>query len=557
MTERGGPTTQSGVFYQNTIAALYLGRLCDRRKLDRSDQVVEVRCEVPAATVDDIVVTYLDTHKAWIQAKESLETSGKPWEELWQNFHMQRHRADGFSPRDELVLNVGTYAGAFDELQETAERARGSSGPAEWLTRLTKQQLDLIIKVKGCLVSIIPPGEIDESTWQLMSQVHVEVLPLREIIRGRVPYYFPPTNCSLSMLLSLFRDKAAERSRIRRTFRADEFRSELEATGIAFSDEIKKHEQTLVTLGPGIVILIAEDSLVIHLSQWSFEIGAFLLGDRTELFAYIDRFHSLHEAFHTITCNVAGYGREITSPPRVSGPRVTVDVELSRRRSFTTLALSDDGDLAISDNGGIYEVSGKTATEQQLVYSMMQDFGSNHFARYGGSVVARLCRECSPASLPDRVKAEILRLSVFEVPSIVQVKHVNALSQDDASALRLDVEFEDVQDGRHVFHRLIRLEGAHPIGTEVANLRTVRDSRVERMLRALRQFASGADVQVSIDQLRAALHESDAEERDLQRRLENLKERRDISAWSLCDGHIHATLSEFTQSTIALVKLTP
>ena len=32
MTERGGPTTQSGIFYQNTITALYLGRLCSRRK---------------------------------------------------------------------------------------------------------------------------------------------------------------------------------------------------------------------------------------------------------------------------------------------------------------------------------------------------------------------------------------------------------------------------------------------------------------------------------------------------------------------------------------------
>lgn len=556
MTERGGPTTQSGIFYQNTIAALYLGRLCSRRKLDRNEQVIEVRCEVPSASVDDIVVTYHDTHRAWIQAKESLETSGKPWDELWQKFHRQR-RANGFGPRDELILNVGTYAGAFDELQEAADRARGSSDSAEWLTRLTKQQLDLINKMKGCLEPMIPPGEVVESTWQLMSQVHIEILPLKEIIRGRIPFHFPPTSGSHRALLSFLRDAVAERSRIRKAFRADELRLECESVGIVFEDEGKKCAQTLVTLGPGIVIATPENSLEIHLSQWSFEIGTFLLGDRAGLFAYIDRFYWLHEAFHTITCNATGYGREIISPPRVAGARVTVDVELSRRRSFNQIAMTEDGDLAISDNGALYEVSGKLATEQQLAYSMMQNFGSNHFARYAGSIVTMLCRECSPVTLSDRVKAEILRLSVFEVQSIVQIRHVSARYQEDISSLHLDVELEDLQDGGHRVNRTIRLERTGPSGTDVANLRTVGNSRIERTLRVLRQFASGSEVQLSVDQLRAELHETDAGERELQRRLESLKERRDLTAWLLSNGHIRATLSEVAQDSLVFVELIP
>ncbi len=59
MTERGGPTTQSGILYQNSVAALYLGRLCDATwRLD--DQfVVHVRVEAPS-DVDDIIVTFAD-----------------------------------------------------------------------------------------------------------------------------------------------------------------------------------------------------------------------------------------------------------------------------------------------------------------------------------------------------------------------------------------------------------------------------------------------------------------------------------------------------------------
>ena len=51
--ERGGPTTQSGILYQNSITALYLGRLCDPRSYEYSERVVRVRVDAPD-TVDDL-----------------------------------------------------------------------------------------------------------------------------------------------------------------------------------------------------------------------------------------------------------------------------------------------------------------------------------------------------------------------------------------------------------------------------------------------------------------------------------------------------------------------
>jgi hypothetical protein len=77
MPEAGGPTTQSGLLYQNTIAALYLGDLINPSELDNRQRVVEVRPESPTP-VDDIVITYADAHRSFVQAKERVRV-GKEW----------------------------------------------------------------------------------------------------------------------------------------------------------------------------------------------------------------------------------------------------------------------------------------------------------------------------------------------------------------------------------------------------------------------------------------------------------------------------------------------
>lgn len=59
MPERGGPTTQSGILYQNSVTALHLGRLCDEAARPAADRVVQVRVEAPE-DVDDTVVWYSD-----------------------------------------------------------------------------------------------------------------------------------------------------------------------------------------------------------------------------------------------------------------------------------------------------------------------------------------------------------------------------------------------------------------------------------------------------------------------------------------------------------------
>lgn len=550
MAERGGPTTQSGIFYQNSIAALFLARLCDRKKRDLGDQVVEVRSEVPGASVDDIVVSFGDGHKMWIQAKENLPTSGSPWDELWANFNTQFGDAS-FGPRDRLTLYLGTNAGVFEEIREATERARGSTSADEWLSRLTKGQQEVITKVKACV-------SLNETQlWRMMARVHVAVLTSDSIERDLAPFWVPSSNHETRKLLSLLRDKVGGRSRIRKTFQSDEFQTELHRDGVIFDDETCADEHTLVTLGPGITMSVPQSTMTTTPSLWGFEIGRFVTGDRQELYAYAESFYSLHEAFHTVTCNAYGCGRQVVSPPRISGKTLLVDVERPRRRTFSQIAFTDEMDLAISDDGMLVEVTGKAATENQVLLSLAHVFGETKTARYAGSVVARICKQSSCRELSERVKAEILRLSVFDVQSIVQLRNVNAEYQSDTSTLRIEIALDDVRDGRHEFTRCVPLERAEPAAWEVSDLRAVQGSRVERTLRALRASAAGAEVEVSLTELLGALYEPEAGERDLQRCLEILKDRGDIMSWSLASGCIRATLSGIWSNRMELMEIKP
>src|SRR6185369_12264288 len=114
--ERGGPTTQSGILFQNSNAALYLGRLCDSTPRPAEQTVVDVRLEAPLA-VDDIVVTYEDGHRSFIQVKENLRANDDAWQRLWKAFESQFWNADFSVGNDRLVLQIGERHDEHHELR--------------------------------------------------------------------------------------------------------------------------------------------------------------------------------------------------------------------------------------------------------------------------------------------------------------------------------------------------------------------------------------------------------------------------------------------------------
>ena len=155
MTERGGPTTQAGIRYQNSIAALYLGDLLQLHASSAHEQVSEVRIEAPS-DVDDVVVRFADHHRDWVQVKLELRATGEPWQKLWGDFHAQLHSID-FGPEDHLVLVIGDYTELASNLRDCAERTQSSLDRNEWHRRLTINQKGLVQSI----ANLISQGDID------------------------------------------------------------------------------------------------------------------------------------------------------------------------------------------------------------------------------------------------------------------------------------------------------------------------------------------------------------------------------------------------------------
>ena len=143
MTERGGPTAQAGIHYQNSVSALYLGRMCDAAPRPDRERVVEVRVEAPTE-VDDTVVRFADDHRTYIQVKLDVRQGDRAWRKLWKDFDAQ-FRREGFERgRDRLLLCIGVVRPEHYELRQLCQRAATSEDFEELWGRLTSPQQALI-----------------------------------------------------------------------------------------------------------------------------------------------------------------------------------------------------------------------------------------------------------------------------------------------------------------------------------------------------------------------------------------------------------------------------
>jgi hypothetical protein len=220
MTERGGPTTQAGIRYQNSIAALYLGELLQLHAPSAREQVSEVRVEAPA-DVDDIVVRFADQHRDWVQVKLRLTATGIAWRKLWSDFQVQRTSIN-FGTEDRLLLVIGDHDDLAANLRECAERTLSSADRGEWHGRLTSSQKAL---VEG-IAKMISQTDL-EPIFTLFQKVRVEIIRDRDLERDFAPARLPSASVGMLQLLSALRDLAGGEARIRGIFRAAQLRQQL------------------------------------------------------------------------------------------------------------------------------------------------------------------------------------------------------------------------------------------------------------------------------------------------------------------------------------------
>ena len=223
MSESGGSTNQSGILYQNSVAALYLGRLLDESFRPESERVIQVRVEAPTH-VDDIIITFSDQHRTYIQAKENLRASSQEWKSLWSDFDNQFRDKEFQRGQDRLLLHIGSGFQEHYNLQALCERAANSPNATEWLSRLSRSQIDILDKISPHLSMT---GLTSEYQKELLAHVDIEILPREAIERDRLRDWMSHTNRNPLELFSLLRDQIGGAARVKAIFTSLQLRKAL------------------------------------------------------------------------------------------------------------------------------------------------------------------------------------------------------------------------------------------------------------------------------------------------------------------------------------------
>lgn len=219
MSEAGGTTTQSGIHYQNSIAALFLGRLLDPHQRTASERVIQVRVEAPEH-VDDIVVRHADCSRSFIQAKEALSLTSKEWGKLWIHFASQAQECA--TEQFRLILAIGTISGDIGNLRELCDRAKGKQSHEEWINSLS-----LALETVAKKIIDVLPEKTANAAFKLVKFIEVWIWPLNIIERDMVPLWIPPSSSSQNTLFDLLRGKVGGKARIRGLFHMAQLLDEL------------------------------------------------------------------------------------------------------------------------------------------------------------------------------------------------------------------------------------------------------------------------------------------------------------------------------------------
>jgi hypothetical protein len=166
MAEAGGTSTQAGIYYQNSVAALALANLLEQEPMPPRERVVEVRLEAPA-DVDDVVVTYADGHREFQNVKTDVTPGSSAWDRLWQSLEAQ-FKSHGFGAEDQLTIVLAEMTSLARTLRDICERASTSPDEIEWHSRLKNNHQALLTRINASL-------SLSEDAFELLRRITVSV----------------------------------------------------------------------------------------------------------------------------------------------------------------------------------------------------------------------------------------------------------------------------------------------------------------------------------------------------------------------------------------------
>ncbi|WP_342561421.1 ATP-binding protein [Paenibacillus sp. FSL R7-0345] len=242
IAESGGPTTQAGISYQNAIAALYLGRMLDSRSFSVAQKVTKVRVEAPEH-VDDIVITFSNEVKWYIQAKESISkgsSTESTWGKLWKDFEMQFIHSSFNKGKDRLQLICGTHKDEIYEAKGLVERTSSCESYEEWQGRLTANQLVFFEHLNKFLSLELKSN--NDLLLQFFASIDIEIEPRQMLEKDKMRYWMPESNLAPTALFSILRDKVGGDARIRGSHTVKSLQEWLQENQIVISESVSLSE---------------------------------------------------------------------------------------------------------------------------------------------------------------------------------------------------------------------------------------------------------------------------------------------------------------------------
>lgn len=217
MVEAGGPANQAGIRYQNTITALYLGRMIDLRARRVGERIVRVRPEAPQP-VDDANVWLADGARTFIQAKLSLQKDSASWDKLWVDVCAQSKNLL-VQPNDTIVIVTPQKTRLLGELEACCERASTSMSAEEFLQRATISQAELVDAIRTAMGNVALSIAV-----RALARTHIDTLDIFNFDADQYATWLPPSDTKPETLLTILRDIAGDAGRRRQVLTADDVR---------------------------------------------------------------------------------------------------------------------------------------------------------------------------------------------------------------------------------------------------------------------------------------------------------------------------------------------
>lgn len=237
MPEKGGPTTWSGIYFQDQIVVSHLVTMIWEHCINHEDPVINVRVEAPVS-VDDILVTKQSGARLFQSVKEGVAYSAgpnTPWGRMWTTIYEQ-WRKDFDIDRDIIEIVFPIQDALRKSLDELTRRASTYRNLSELQGRLSQEQGRLLTELQNLL------GMTDDETHALLRATRIafsgDAARLHQHLVAMLVAVYPYDAPAREQVIDTLAHLVLQGGRIRREFNFDSVAKALAGRGISLTEAL-------------------------------------------------------------------------------------------------------------------------------------------------------------------------------------------------------------------------------------------------------------------------------------------------------------------------------